>query len=143
MTIQALILGAVLVAGPVGQEPTACELVDGTSAETVLGSDWSNPGGASTPGACRYDNAEGNLVMMVQILGSVMYDAVPINPATPVDIGDRGRYGVGSSGSANVQFVRGEYSVTIRVTPISGPPASDLVDPLLEVARMAAERMAG
>lgn len=141
MSLQTLIAGAAIALGAIGQEPVACELVDATSAETVLGSGFTNPGGADAPGACRYDSADGGLVMMVQILPVVLYDVNPITPETPVDIGDRGRYGVGSSGTANVQFASGDYSVTIRVTPMEGPPASDLVDPLLEIARIAADRM--
>ncbi len=136
-----LIAGATIAAGPTNQEPVACELVDATSAEKVLGSGATNPGGAAVPSTCRYDNADGNLVLVVQILPAAMYDVMPINPQTPADIGDRGRYGVGSSGSANVQFAKGQYSVTIRVSPMSGPPASALVEPLLEIARIAVDRL--
>ena len=143
LNLQALIVAATIAVGPTDQEPVACELVDATSAETVLGSGATNPGGAAVPGICRYDNADGNLVLMVQILGVEMYDVMPINPQTPVDIGDRGRYGVGASGSANVQFTKGKFSVTMRVTPShrSGPSASALVESLLEIARIAADRM--
>lgn len=143
VSLQALILEAAITVAPTGLEPVACELVDAPSAELVLGSGAVNPGGAAVPSVCRYDNADGNLVLMVQILAAEMYDVMPINPQTPVDIGDRGRYGVGASGSANVQFAKDRFSVTIRVTPAhpSEPSASALVDPLLEIARIAADRM--
>ena len=131
------------VVDPTGQEPVACELVDQSSAETILGSDAINVGGTAVPSVCRYQNAEGNLVFIVQILIAEMYDVSPINPQTAVDIGDRGRFGVGDSGTANVQFAKGNVSVTLRVTPTSGPPASALMDPLLEVARIAADRLPG
>lgn len=141
VSLQALIAGAVIAVGSTGQEPVACDLVDLASAETVLGSGVRDLGGDSTPAVCRYDDADANLVLMVQIFDEVMYDAMPINPQTPVDIGERGRYGVGTSGSANVQFVKGGLSVTMRVTPITGPPATALVEPMLEIARIAADRM--
>lgn len=143
MNLQALILGAAIAVGPTVQEPVACELVDAASAEAVLGSDAVDFGGSAAPGVCRYDNADHSLVMMVQILPAGLYDVSPINPHTPVDIGDRGRYGVGASGTAHVQFAKGEFSVTLRVTPMHGPPATDLVDPLIAVARIAAERLPG
>ncbi len=143
MNLHAWIAAALIAVWPAGEEPVACELVDAASAETVLGSDATNPGGAAVPSVCRYDSADGNLVLMVQVLAVEMYDVMPINPQTPVDIGDRGRHGVGTSGSANVQFAKGKFSVTLRVTPVSGAPASALVEPLLEVARIAADRMPG
>ena len=139
--MQALILAATIAAGPNGQEPVACELVDMTSAEAVLGSGAVNVGGTTTPGVCRYDSADQSLVMNIQILPAMMYDAMPINPQTAVDIGDRGRYGVGASGSANVQFAKGKYSVTVRVTPFSESSAAGLVEPLLEIAQIAADRV--
>jgi len=71
----------------------------------------------------------------------VLYDASPISPREPVEIGDRGRYGVGTSGTANVQFAKGKHSVTLRVTPMSRPRVNELVEPMLEIARLAAERM--
>jgi hypothetical protein len=143
VSLQTLMAGATIAVGSTGQEPVACDLVDATSAERVLGSGATNVGGADVASVCRYDSADHDLVLIVQVLGVVMYDATPINPQTPVDIGDRGRYGVGASGSANVQFAKGEFSVTLRVTPMSGPPASALVEPMLEIARRAADRMPG
>lgn len=141
MRFRAIVVAMALAASPVaGQDATACELVDQASAEVVLGSGARNL--ADAEGSCRYDAADGSLVMMVLIQPLVLYDVSPISPALPVDIGDRGRHGVGSSGSAHVQFAKGQSSVTIRVTPIEGGgPANDLMDAVLEIARIAADRM--
>ena len=62
-----------------------------------------------------------------------MYDVLPITPETLVDIGDRGRYGVGSSGSSSVQFAKGEFAVPVTVSPsIGAGSASALVEPLTD-----------
>ena len=142
LNLQALIAAATFAAWPAGSDPVACELVDQTSAEAVLGSGATNPIGAAVPEACRYDKADASLILMVQVFPLVMYDVMPITPETPVDIGDRGRYGVGSSGSASVQFAKGEFAVTLTLSPsIGAGSASPLVAPLLEIARIAADRM--
>lgn len=143
LSLPVLFVAASIAVGPTGQEPVACQLVDATSAELVLGSGATNPGGTVASSGCRYDKADGSLILMVQIFAVGMYDVMPINPQTPIEIGDRGRYGVGASGSANVQFTKGEFSVVVRVSPShrSGPSAANLVEPLLEIAGIAADRM--
>ena len=87
-----------------------------------------------------YMSGDGSLMLQIQIFGVELYDAVPISPRTPVEVGDRGRYNEDDEGTAIVQFAKGDYSVRVSITTRSGPPSSR-IESLIDAARLAAERM--
>ncbi|NNF28161.1 MAG: hypothetical protein HKN73_13130, partial [Gemmatimonadetes bacterium] len=55
-------------------------------------------------------------------------------PHSALDVGTRGRYNTQDNGIAAVQFVSGEYAVTLGARPI-GSADTDLLDPLMAAAR--------
>lgn len=139
MIARILILAAPLsIPGP-GADPVACELVDLPAAETVLDEGTINAGGDSEPSVCMYRDDRGTM-LIVQVFDAGYYDVVTIGSGTPADVGDRGRISENESGAVTVQFARGDYSVTMIVRPMTNPESSFL-QPMLDLARVAADRM--
>lgn len=140
MIVQTVIV-ALAAAVPVGDfNPVACDLVDQASAEAILGANPMKLSDATTPDICMYMKADGQATLMVQIFGQEMFDAVPIHPRTPVDIGDQGRFNEDPSGTAIVQFRKGDYSVRVSVEARS-VPSSPYLPSLLDASRLAASRL--
>lgn len=140
--IHAIVIGMAIVLSGAGAEPVACELVDEAAAEAILGANPVNMSDAETPSICMYMKADGTATLMAHVLGHEMYDATPIHPRTSVEIGDRGRFNEDESGTAIVQFVKGEYSMRISVSARSIPDASYL-PALMDAARSAAAGIPG
>ena len=122
------------------QEPRACDLVDATAAQAVIGGGLQDLNDSGAPSVCMYMSEDFNLTFQIQVLGVEMFDATPIHPRTPVEIGDEGRYNVGEDGTAIVQFRKGDYSVRMSVQAREWGGESFL-DSLLDAARTAADRM--
>ena len=135
-----MVVTTLLLASSAAVEPVACDLVDVAAAESILGANPMQLSDASTPDICMYMKADGSATLMAQVFGAEMYDATPIHPRTAVEIGDRGRYNEDASGTAIVQFAKGQFSMRIAVTARSAPKASYL-PALLAVARSAAAGM--
>lgn len=132
-----MVIAAVLAISSATSDPVACDLVDLAAAEAVLGANPMRMSDDTTPDICMYMKADGSATLMAQVFSHEMYDATPIHPRTPVEIGDRGQYNEDESGTAIVQFAKGEYSMRISVTARSVPNGSYL-PALLDVARSAA-----
>lgn len=122
-----------------GQEIRACHLIDLAAATTVVGVGTEHPGGDTERDTCIYSNA-GVAMLTIQTGDAMLYDRITIpEPHTPVALGDRGRQTVQASGRVAVQFVKGDYSVTIGVQPIgSNQGRPDYLPLVLSAAQKAA-----
>lgn len=124
--------------GSLAADVRACELVDLATAQSVIGPETEHPGGDTERETCLYSN-RGAAMLTVQIGTAQLYDQMSIPPPhTPVDIGDRGRFSMQPSGPIAVEFVKGDYTVTIGVRPL-GLPVEPYEEPLMAAARRAAD----
>ena len=118
----------------------ACEALDLQGATQVLGTGTEHPGGDTEPLTCVYSNA-GVAMLTIQLNPAAAYDQMTIlEPHTPVQIGDRARYNVQSTGVVAVQLATGAHSATLSVQPI-GTSQTSFLDPLLVAAREVASRL--
>ena len=116
------------------QAVRACDLVDLASAGRIIGPDAEHPGGDMEEWTCVY-SSPGVALLTVQLAPAVSYDEVTIlQPHSALDVGERGRYNRQEDGPVAVQFVSGEWSVTMGVRPM-GVPDVDYFDPLVAAAR--------
>lgn len=124
----------------VGSDVRACELVDLATAQSVIGPETEHPGGDTERETCLYSNP-GVAMLTVQIGAAQLYDQISIpQPHTPVELGDRGRFSMQPSGPIAVEFVKGDYTVTIGVRPF-GLPVEPYEEPLMMAARQAVDRL--
>ena len=123
------------------QDIRACDLLDLTMARGVVGPDTEHPGGDTERETCVYANP-GVAMLTIQIGRAELFDQIRIlEPHTPESIGDRGRSTVQPSGSVALQFVKGEYAVTIGVSPLGGAPSTGYLTPLRAAALQVADRL--
>ena len=117
----------------------ACAVLDLAAATRIIGQGTEHPGGDTEAGTCMYVNP-GVATLTFQLGPAGQYDQITIlQPHTPVEIGERGRYNVDGSVVA-VQFVKGAYSATLSARPISRSQ-SDYLQPALSGAREVAGRL--
>lgn len=116
------------------QAVRACELLDLADATRIIGAGTEHPGGDTEESTCIYSNA-GVAILTLQLGPSDSYDQIMIpQPHSVLDVGARGRYNTQENGVAAVQFVSGEYAVTLGARPI-GSADTDFLDPLIAAAR--------
>lgn len=120
-----------------GQAVRACDLLTLDEATGVIGPGTEHPGGDTEEWTCIYSNP-GVALLTVQLYPAASYDEIMIlQPHHDLDVGARARYNVQEDGTAAIQFVSGEYAVTLGVRPI-GSGEGDFLDPLVAAARRAA-----
>lgn len=137
MIARILTLAALFWIPSSGADPVACELVDLTAAEGVIGAGSTRVDGGDEPSVCWYQN--GASMLTVQVFDDTFFQAI-VQAQTPADVGDEGRVSETDAGIVTVQFRKGEFSVTMMVRPNPRPEAS-LKDAMLGAARTAADRM--
>lgn len=134
-----LALGVSVLLGMSLQVP-ACELVDLASAETLLGSGATEISGGADPSLCQYMDALGLSLVSVQVTEAEYYDLMGVpEPPTDIAIGERARYGTDEIGDVTLQFVKGEFHVSIKLAPDPDQPTP--LEALEQVARTAADRL--
>ncbi|NNM32064.1 MAG: hypothetical protein HKO53_03315 [Gemmatimonadetes bacterium] len=116
------------------QAVRACELLSLADATRIIGPGTEHPGGDTEEWTCIYSNP-GVALLTVQLGPAASYDEIMIpQPHAALDVGARGRYNTQDNGVAAVQFVSGDYAVTLGARPI-GSTDTDLLDPLMAAAR--------
>jgi hypothetical protein len=124
-----------------GQALAQCEFIPFDEAQRVLGSDTTDLSGDDASTQCFFLSNSTNDMFIIQISDREYFENVTLQqPFEIVDIGEKGRSRTEDNGTAAVQFVQGDVSVTMSVRPTS-PSTTDYLAILLEVAARAAARL--
>ena len=129
---------ACIVASEAG---AGCTWLSVADAESVLGSGVTDVSGEDAPTQCFFVGGSPHGTLIVQFGSREDYDRTTIlQPHAPVDVGERGRSNVDSTGTTAVQFMQGGKSVILAARS-SQPGKREYLDALIDVARVIAGRL--
>ena len=123
------------------QAASACELLDATTAERVLGTAVVDATAEPTQ-FCMFISSTSPTQLSVRTDTREVYDQIMLaKPHAEVDIGERARSHKFPEGGAAVQFVAGDVSITLAVRTPAGDDGRDYLDLLIDVGRDIAAKL--
>ena len=118
-----------------------CEFVTFDEAQRVLGNDIADLSGDDASTQCFFLSNSTSAMFIIQINNREYFESVTLQePFEDEDIGEEGRSRVEDNGAAAIQFLQGDYSITMTVRPTTAGDA-DYLATLREVAARAAARL--